>query len=138
VRAGIIVCAQHAFFAAARPLKLIVRPHVANSSVLSRRCPKCGATGVQSLRNSFNFRGPTHHCDVCNADLRASLTARALWCIPIGVLSVLAAVVTNRWLNGVAIPGVFRAAVTGGVGALAIALPLGALTKGFVLREWKP
>jgi hypothetical protein len=122
----------------ARPLNFTVRPRLGNSSVLSRRCPECGAAAVQSLHNSFNFRGATHHCSSCNTELRASLTARALWCIPIGVVSVLAAVLITRWLNRTEMAGVVRAAVTGAVGALAVALPMGALAKGFVLRKWTP
>jgi hypothetical protein len=124
--------------AAVRPLNFTVRPRVGNSSVLSRRCPECGAAAVQSLHNGFNFRGPTHHCSSCNTNLRASLTARALWCIPIGMVSVLAAVLISRWLNRTEMAGVVRAAITGAVGALAVALPMGALAKGFVLRKWTP
>jgi hypothetical protein len=124
--------------ASGRPLNFTVRPRVENSSVLSRRCPECGEAAVESLRKSFNFRGPTHHCGSCNTDLRASLTAKALWCVPIGVVSVLAPVLAGRWLNRAEMPEVVRAAVTGAVGALAVGLPIGALAKGFVLRKWKP
>ena len=116
----------------------IVSSRVENSSVLARRCPECGKVAVQRLRNGFKFRGPTHHCNSCETDLRASITVGALWCIPIGVASVSAAVLISRWLNRAELPGVVRAAVMGAMGALAVSLPLGALARGFSLRKCKP
>jgi len=124
--------------ASARPLNFTVRPRVNSSSVLSRRCPECGAAQVQPLRNGFRFGRPTHHCNACGADLRATLTARALWCLPIAVVSVAAAVLINRFSSEFQIPGVARAAITGAVGALAVGLPVGALARGFVFRKWQP
>jgi uncharacterized protein (DUF983 family) len=120
-----------------RPLNFTVRPRVDSSSVLSRCCPECGAPQVQPLRNGFGFGRPTHHCGACGTDLRATLTAKALWCVPIAVVSVAAAVLSSRLLTEFQIQGALRAAITGAVGALAVGLPLGALARGFVFRKWQ-
>ena len=60
---------------------------IAASTPSSLRCPICGTWSVRPMEGRIRWRSPSHRCAQCATRLRAELSIRALWAVPVGVLA---------------------------------------------------
>jgi hypothetical protein len=106
-------------------------PKTPAHSDLSARCPVCSGTAV--IRT-----GKTYECANCHSALKITFTLRALWAIPVTLLTcavALLAIPLHRtgWLSGV-----WLAAVIGGLSSLGFSLAMRMYMRGLAYSVAKP
>ena len=86
---------------------------IAASTPSSLRCPICGTWSVRPMEGRIRWRSPSHRCAQCATRLRAELSIRALWAVPVGVLACGLAGALTMLLSSTA-TGAFRTAILAG------------------------
>lgn len=106
---------------------------MARFNVLSKECPACHAEAVERASTGISFNRPTHRCGKCGAALKSVFTSSALWAIPVGAALLSVSVFAILWLQqSQVVAGTFRAAIIGGIAAVAPAITFNVMLRGIV------
>ena len=107
-------------------------------NLVTKQCPVCHAKAVEKIDGRISFKPPSHHCIKCRAKLTAVHVKEALWAIPVAIIALGVMSALLSWLlDSQTIVGGFRAALMGGIAALAMSITFNVYMRGIVFRHWK-
>jgi hypothetical protein len=112
-------------------------PLMSNVMRHSKQCPSCGGRSIERRSGTLGLLSPPFVCKTCGAPLKLTVTRSSFWAVPASMASVGVLWLAISWLNSApTITGAARVGIIGGLGGLAMSLPMQVLMRSMRYREW--